>query len=113
MQNQFVSIRIAELRHPAHRRFHFLHVEFHAAFLQLRDRGIDIVHFERDRCSIARRLPGRMTTNADGGWPDIVLDPRAFHGRRGWFQLERFLIKFSRAFLVGYGDGDECDFFNH
>ena len=29
------------------------------------------------------------------------------------FQLERFLIKFPRAFFVGNGDGDECDFFDH
>src|SRR5882724_4053719 len=54
-----------------------------------------------------------MATNTDGGWAEIVLDPIAFHGGGRGLQLERFLIKLSRAFLVRNGDGNECDFFNH
>src|SRR4030081_167928 len=54
-----------------------------------------------------------MTTNADGGWPDIVLDPRAFHASRARLQLQCFLIKFSRAFFVRNGNGDKCYFLDH
>src|SRR3979411_1595656 len=54
-----------------------------------------------------------MTTNADGGWPDIVLDPRAFHGSRARLQLQCFLIKFSRAFFVRNGNRDKCCFLDH
>src|SRR6202043_2916707 len=60
-----------------------------------------------------RRLPGRMTANADRHRSDVVLDPCAFHARSRGLQLKRFLIKLSRAFLVGHGDGDECNFLDH
>src|SRR6266404_9955271 len=54
-----------------------------------------------------------MTTNSDRYRSDVVLNPAAFHGRGRGFQLERFLIELSCAFLVGNGDGDKCDFFDH
>src|SRR5205085_12167396 len=37
----------------------------------------------------------------------------SFHLRARWLELERFLIKLSRAFLVRNGNGNKCDFFNH
>src|SRR5207244_719497 len=51
-----------------------------------------------------------MTTDADRRRTEFIFDPSAVHCSRRWLQLERLLIKFSRAFLVGNGDGDECDF---
>ena len=74
---------------------------------------VDIVNFKRDRRSVARRFPRRMTTDADCRRPKIVLNPRAFHGGRRGFQLECFLIKLSGALGVRNGDGNKCDFFNH
>src|SRR6266404_8958657 len=113
MNEQLVPVGITELRHPADGCFGFLHVEGDTALFQLRVDTVKILHFKRDRSSVARRLPSGMTANADGRRTKVVFDPRAFHRRRGWLQLERFLIKFSRAFLIRNCDGDKCDFLNH
>src|SRR6266699_435369 len=114
MHDEFVSVWIAELRHPTDRFLSFLHVEGDAALLKLGDRRIVILHLDRDRRSIAGGLPRRMTTDANGRRPKVVLDPRAFHRRVAWFQFEGLLIKLASAFLVRNGNGDECNFLcNH
>src|SRR4029077_228442 len=113
VNHELVPVGIAKLRHPANGSFGFWNVECHPAFREFLDRLIHISHFKRDRRPIARRLPRGMRTDTDGCRSEIVLDPCATHLRPGWLQLERFLIKLARAFLVGDGDGDECDLVNH
>jgi len=79
VNHQLVSVWIAKLRHPANRRLHLFHVEVHAAVFELCVRSIEIFDLERDRGSIARRLPRRMTTDSNRDRAKIVLDPRAIH----------------------------------
>jgi hypothetical protein len=79
MYNEFVSVGIAELGHPADRRLHFIDIKAHSALLQLRNRSVDVVHFEGDGCSVARRFPSGMRTDADGYRPNILLDPGTVH----------------------------------
>ncbi len=81
MHDQLVPVRIAKLRHPADRRFHFVHVERDAAFLQLADRRVDVVNFESDCGSIPRRLPGRMTADSDGRRFRVRIRPRRLPSR--------------------------------
>src|SRR5215211_4876030 len=81
VHDKFVPIRVAKLRHPAHGRFSFFHIERHAAFFELRYGSIDVADFKRDCCSLARRFPSWMTTDSDCYAAKIVLDPRAFHLR--------------------------------
>src|SRR6266436_3747900 len=113
MNDEFVPVWIAKLCHPTDRRLSFLEVERDAALFKLGDRRIDILHLERDRRSIAGGLPRRMTTDANGRRPKVVLDPRAFHRRVAWFQFEGLLIKLASAFLVRNGNGDECNLLDH
>src|SRR5439155_4243945 len=113
VDDQLVPVRIAKLCHPANRRLSFLDVEGDTALFELRDGSIDVIHLEGDCRSIARRFPRGMTTNSDRCGAQIILDPRAVHLSGSRFELEDLLIKFSRAFLVRYGDSNEgyfvCD----
>src|SRR6267378_609362 len=83
MDDQFVSIRVAELRHPANRSLVFVQIERDATLFQFLDCLVDVRDFERHRGSIARRFPGGMTTDADRHRPEIVFDPCAFHCDHG------------------------------
>src|SRR5256885_10869902 len=51
-----------------------------------------------------------MTTNADRCRAELVLDPRTVHRSHRGFELERFLVKFSRAVFVRNSNSNECDF---
>src|SRR2546423_7570250 len=62
MREQAIPVRIAEHRHETNRRFDLLHLEGHPAFLELRDRRVDVVDFERHGRPITRRFPIGMTT---------------------------------------------------
>src|SRR2546421_5722358 len=104
VDNKLVPVGISKLCHPTNWCFGFGHIEGNAARFKFLNCGVDFVHFEGNRRSIARWLPGRMTANTNRGWAKIVLDPCSVHLRSGRFQLERFLIKLSRAFLVRNGD---------
>src|SRR4029450_11060703 len=53
VHDELVTIRIAKLRHPAHRRFNLFHIEGDTAFFKSVDRGIDIFHLKGDRRTIA------------------------------------------------------------
>src|ERR1700719_153132 len=79
VHNQFVSVRIAKLRHPAHRCLKLFDIEADAALLQLGNCCVDILHFKGDSCSVARRFPSWMTTDPDCCGAEIVLDPGASH----------------------------------
>src|SRR5438067_4016900 len=54
-----------------------------------------------------------MTTDANRRLAQFIFDPGAAHRSRSRSQLESFLVKFPRAFRVGYGNGNEGDFCNH
>src|ERR1700730_3440727 len=110
VNDQLVSVWIATLRHPAHRRLSLFDIEGDAAFFKFADRSVNIFHFESDCCSIARWFPCRMRTNTDCDRAKIVLDPRAVHLSGTGFQLQDLLIKFPRAFFVRNRDGDESHF---
>src|SRR3984893_252062 len=84
VNDQLVTVGIAKLRHPTHRRLEFLQIELNTALFEFRDDSVNVIHFERDRGSVSRRLPRRMTTNSDGSRTEIVLDPRYFHFSVGW-----------------------------
>ena len=113
VDNELVPVGITKLCHPANRRFGFGHIESNAARFKFLNRGVDVIYLKGNRRSVPRWLPGRMTTNTNGGWAKVVLDPPSLRLRSGRFQLERFLIKLSRAFLVRNSDGNKCDFFNN
>src|SRR5439155_14790217 len=100
VNEKFVAVRITELSHPTNRCLGFLTVERNTPLFQLLDRVIDVLNLKRHRSSVARRLPSRMATNSDRRRPQFILDPPAFHRRGRGLQLERFLIKFPRAFLI-------------
>src|SRR5436190_24163293 len=110
MHDEFISIRIAKLRHPTDWCLGLFHVKSDAAFFELGDCGVDILNLESDRCSLAGRFPSWMTTDSDCHRAQIIFNPGAFHRRVGRLQLECFLIKFPSALRVAYSDGDECDF---
>src|SRR6266699_3163227 len=110
VNHQFVPVWISKLCHPANRSLSFFDVESHTALFEFRDSSIDVVNFEGDCRSVARRFPRRMTANSDGDWAKVILDPCAVHLRGAEFELERFLVKFPRAFLVRHGDGNEGHF---
>ena len=65
VHDEFVSVGIAKLRHPANRCLSLLDVERDTALFELRDRSVDVINLECDRCSIARRFPRRMTADAN------------------------------------------------
>ena len=67
MHDEFVSVRIAKLRHPANGRFDCFAFEGNAARFQFLNYIMDIGHLERHGCSITGRFPRRVTTNADCG----------------------------------------------
>src|SRR6266487_1661829 len=48
VNQKFVAVWIADLRHPANRRLGFFHVKGDAAFVELNDCRIEVVHFESD-----------------------------------------------------------------
>src|SRR5256885_16155202 len=81
VDNKLVPVGISKLCHPANRCFGFGKIEGNAARFQFLNRGIDVVHFKGDRRSIARWLPGRMTTNTNSGSAKIVLNPSSVHLR--------------------------------
>src|SRR6266496_3433679 len=110
VNHQFIPVRISKLRHPTNRRLSSFDVEGHTALFELRDSSIDVVNFEGDCRSVARRFPRGMTANSDGDWAKVILDPCAIHLSRAGVELERFLVKFLRAFLVRHGDGNEGHF---
>ena len=53
MNYELVSIGVAELRHPANWRLHFLNVEADSTFFQFPVSIIEIFHLERDGGAIA------------------------------------------------------------
>src|SRR5437773_7505633 len=53
VNDQLVSVWIAKLRHPAHRRFSLFNIEADTASFKFIDRGVDIFDLKGDRCSIA------------------------------------------------------------
>src|ERR1700704_6829426 len=81
VDNKLVPVGITKLRHPTNRRLHFLHVERNTALFQFRNARVNVVHFKSNRRPIARWLPGRMATNTNSGWAEIVLDPSSVHLR--------------------------------
>src|SRR6266478_4351184 len=113
VNHQLIPVWISKLCHPANWRLSFFDVEGNTALFELRDCSIDVVNFEGDCRSVARRFPRGMTANSDGDWAQIILDPCAVHLRGAGFELECFLVKFPRAFLVRNRDGNEgyfvCD----
>src|SRR5947207_6159579 len=84
VNDQFVPVWIAKLRHPAHRRFSLFDIEADTAFFKFADRSIDIFDLESDCCAIARRFPGRMTPDTDGDGAKVILHPCAVHLRAAW-----------------------------
>src|SRR4030095_14100378 len=79
MNQQLVAVRIAKLRHPAHRRFSLFDIEGDTASCKFVDGGIDIFYLKSDPSPNACRFPSRMTADTDCGWAKIVLDPCAIH----------------------------------
>src|ERR1700730_9189429 len=113
VNHQFIPVWISKLCHPANWRLSFFDVEGHTALSELRDSSIDVVNFKGDCRSVARRFPRGMTANSHGDWAKVILDPCAVHLSRAGFELECFLVKFPRPFLVRHRDSNEgyfvCD----
>src|SRR5215212_3781317 len=86
VNQQPIAVGIVKHSHETDRRFDLVHLEIGFGFLQLRNRRVDVIHFERDRGSIARRLPGGVTTYPDSRSADFVLHPHPLHRRQGRLQ---------------------------
>src|SRR6266516_6000591 len=110
VNHEFVPIWISKLCHPANRSLSFFDVESDTALFKLRDSIIHVVNFEGDCGSIARRFPRGMTANTDCDCAKIILDPYTVHLSGSWFELECFLVKFPRAFLIRHRDSNEGHF---
>src|SRR5205085_6454938 len=113
VHDQLVTIGVAKLCHPANRCLGFRNVERDITRFQSFDRGVHIIDFKCDCCSIARRLPSRMTADTDGSVTEIILDPRPSHLASGRLQFQCFLIKFACALGVRNCNSNESYFFNH
>jgi hypothetical protein len=53
VNDQLVSVWIAKLRHPAHRRFSLFNIEAHTVSFKFVDRGVDIFDLKSDRRAVA------------------------------------------------------------
>jgi hypothetical protein len=113
MHDQFIAVRIAELRHPADRRLDFFHFETDAAFFQ---RAIVASMSSTSKATVVPSRDGFQS-----GWQPtpMVVGPRSYSTQApsiaagGRLQFERLLIKFPRSFFVRNSDGDKCYFFDH
>ena len=52
VNDQLVAVRIAELRHSAHRRFSLFDIEGDAAFFKFAARSVNIFHLKSDRRAV-------------------------------------------------------------
>src|SRR6266540_1530452 len=107
VHDEFVPVWIAKLRHPTDRCLGLLDIEGDAALFEFGNCRVDILHLERDGRSIARRLPGWMTTNANSCRTKVVFNPCAAHCGCAWRKLERFLIKFPGPLGIADSDGNK------
>ena len=111
MQNA-VAVGIKNHRHAADRRGHWLNAEFHVVLLQMRDGGVEILHFERSAAPVRTGFETWRATEGQRVRTKFIFGPlavlRVSHGR--WLEAQDAFVEFTSAFHVGDRVTAKCQF---
>jgi hypothetical protein len=107
-----VAVGIKDHRHAANRRGHRLDAELHLVLFQMRDRSVEILHFERGAAAIRTWLECRRATDGQRVRTKLIFGPltvfRVSYGR--WREVQNAFVECTSALHVSDRVTAECQF---